>query len=187
MEPLGRPIGGAVPRLELTRLRLARRGQAGQRGRASAPVPPTNPRLVSPAISPPYVRGPPQAVSDGVEIAHLRAPAKLAVRLARIADQFGRIARAARADAVRDRPARGPRNRIEHFADALPAPRAEVEGVGTGRGVEPVEGTDMGVGEVTDVDIIADTGAVGGRVIVAEQRQWRAVAGDRLHRQRDEV
>ena len=54
-------------------------------------------------------------------------------------------------------------------------------------GVEPVQRLDVGIGQIGDVDVVADAGAVGGGVIVAEQGQRRAVAGDRLHRQRDEV
>ena len=45
----------------------------------------------------------------------------------------------------------------------------------------------MAVGKVGDVNIIADAGAVGGRIIIAEQGQWRSVAGCRLHRQRNQM
>ena len=48
------------------------------------------------------------------------------------------------------------------------------------------ERREMGVGEVRDMDVVADGRAIGRRVVVAEQRQRRA-ALDREQRVRDEV
>ena len=50
---------------------------------------------------------------------------------------------------------------------------------------ERVDGLDVGVGEVLDVDVVADAGAVGRRVVVAEHLDRRTGAEHGLHDERD--
>ena len=52
---------------------------------------------------------------------------------------------------------------------------------------EVVERAHVGVGEVVDVDVVADRSAVGSRVVVAEHLDRRPPAERRLHHQRHEV
>jgi hypothetical protein len=50
-----------------------------------------------------------------------------------------------------------------------------------------LEGEHVTGGEVFDVDVVADRGAVGRRVVGAEQLQWRPLAEHRLHEDRHQV
>ena len=52
---------------------------------------------------------------------------------------------------------------------------------------EQVERPDVGVGEVLDVDVVADARPVGRRVVLAVHLHWSAGAEDGLHDERDQV
>ena len=54
---------------------------------------------------------------------------------------------------------------FDDFSDGEAGAVAEVE-EGAGLGCECVEGEDVGAGEVGDVDVVADAGAIGGGVVV---------------------
>ena len=50
-----------------------------------------------------------------------------------------------------------------------------------------VEGTEVGVGEIDHVNVVANSGAIGCVVVGAEDREWVAKAECCIDRQRDEV
>ena len=102
-----------------------------------------------------------------------------------------RVARAPRTDRVRDREPDDALGRLDHLADAEPAAAAEVADE---RRVRPgvarrgrLEREEVRVGEVGDVDVVADAGPVGRRVVVAEERQLAPRAGGRGEDVGDEV
>ena len=66
----------------------------------------------------------------------------------------------------------------------LPLPRLQIRCSPGGGGVE---GEQVGLGEVGDVDVVADAGAVGGRVVVAEDGDRLAAALGDLEDERDQV
>ena len=61
---------------------------------------------------------------------------------------------------------------FEHFENGVAAVVADVVG-GAGGAVEGLEGEDVGIGDVQDVDIVADAGAVGRGVVRAEHVEMR--------------
>ena len=52
---------------------------------------------------------------------------------------------------------------------------------------EPLDGGDVGVGEIADVHVVADAGAVGRRIVVAENVDRRLAAHGREQDERNEV
>jgi hypothetical protein len=70
----------------------------------------------------------------------------------------------------------------DHFEDTGAAAGAEIENVDPGIPGKEVDGGDMAGGEVADVDEVADAGAVGGGIVVAEDVQaGEAAHGDLRH------
>ena len=69
--------------------------------------------------------------------------------------------------------------RLDDFADAEAAAVAEVEDEAAfvlRRNCQRVQGQQMGIGQVGDVDVIADAGAVGSGVVVAIDADGLAAA-----------
>ncbi len=99
-----------------------------------------------------------------------RLPAQHLAGTTRVRDEHGRVAGPSRPNAVRDRPSGRGLGRCQHLADAEAAavPQVESEGrrvaVGSGRahvvGRGRLEGEQVGPGEILDVDVVADAGAV---------------------------
>ena len=78
---------------------------------------------------------------------------------------------------MRDLVADEPSGRVEHLADAEAAAVAEVADEGVVRAAVArrgrLEREQVRIGEVRDVDVVADARPVGRRVVVAEDRQGR--------------
>ena len=102
-----------------------------------------------------------------------------------------RVAFAPRTDGVRDRNPDDVLGRLDHLAHAEPAAAAEIADDRRIRSIVARRGrferAEMGVGEVRDVDVVADAGAVGRRVVVAVQRQLAPGAGGRGEDVRDQM
>ena len=119
-----------------------------------------------------------------------RSPAEDLRRTGRPRDEHRRVAGSTGADGVRHGPTGGRLGRREHLADREAAAVAQVERERlvrariAGRG--GLEGEEMGLREVGDVDVVADARPVRGRVVVAEDGQRRA-AVDRAQDVRDQV
>src|SRR5699024_1646368 len=100
------------------------------------------------------------------------------------ADQAGRVAGAAGAVLRGDLDALGAGDRVDHLEHARALAGADVEGaVRAFLAAQVVQRGDVGVGEVQHVHVVADAGAVGGVVVVAEhhggQSPLEAVQHDR--------
>lgn len=94
-------------------------------------------------------------------------PAKHAVKLVFAGDKDGGIARAAGREFARDFAAGDALGGIEDFENRKAAAIADVEGF-AGDGFNGFESADVGIGDVENVNVVADAGAVGSGVIGAE-------------------
>ncbi|CAB4594766.1 unannotated protein [freshwater metagenome] len=98
-----------------------------------------------------------------------------------------RVARTATDDLVRHGATGDPLGRTDHVEDAAADAGADVERHRLAARREVVQRAHVCVGEVLDVDVVADAGAVGGGVVVAEHLDGRPLAERRLHHERDQV
>ena len=99
----------------------------------------------------------------------------------------GDVAGAPGRDLVGDVPADGGAERPDHLEHAGAPPGAEVPHVAPAHLGEPVERGQVAPGEVDDVDVVADAGAVGGVVVVAEDLQLLPAADGHLGDERHQV
>jgi hypothetical protein len=74
----------------------------------------------------------------------------------------------------------------EHLAHRDPGATADVVDLGGGTGLGTCGGDDVGFGQVAHVDVVADAGAIRGRVVVTEHLRGQTSA-HRAHRQGDEI
>ncbi len=101
-------------------------------------------------------------------------------------DQDRRVAGAAAGDHDRDLAAGDPLDRLDHLVDREAAAVAQVADQVLAR-LRRVQGQQVRVGQVRDVDVVADAGAVRGRVVVAVDRDVLALPERGLEDQRDQV
>lgn len=95
-----------------------------------------------------------------------RLPAELRVGPRRVGCEVQHVARAARRNLVRHVPADGVRKCPDHLVHCAALASAQVPGAHPGVvGEEVVQGFEVAVGEVQNVDVVADSGAVA-RVVV---------------------
>lgn len=102
----------------------------------------------------------------------LRLPAEHAVKLVLAGDQDGGIAGAARREFARNFAAGDFFGGVEDFENGKAAAVADVEGL-AGDGFDGIESTDVGIGDVENVDVIADASAIGRGVIGTEDFEMR--------------
>src|SRR5262249_27031610 len=102
----------------------------------------------------------PRSPDDILQVQKSGLPAKLLHRLARGGHQLGRIAGAARAFADWNRKASNSLHRPDHIADAVPAAGPQVE-YPKPPGFGSLQGQGVGHGQILDVDVVPDAGAVG--------------------------
>src|SRR5579862_1193490 len=124
----------------------------------------------------PGVRGP----HDSVEVIEARLPTELGTDALRLRHQRRRVARAARLLTHGELAARHPLDARQYLAHAVAVSVADIE---RGRGTaftQPVEGVQVRRRQVLHVNVIAYSGAVGGRVIGAEYRHLWTPADRRL-------
>src|SRR5690349_1614735 len=129
----------------------------------------------------------PCRVDDGIERVELRYPPQHAPRLLRASDQLRWITGPPRADLDRQARARHPLHRLDYLPDRESIAVAQVEG-GAGSALAQIAETEhVGLGQVDDVNVVADARPVGRGVIGAEDLEALALSGGRLQRQRDQV
>ena len=106
----------------------------------------------------------------------------------RVGDDAGRVARAPRRDPVGHGAPLHPLDGGDDLEHARGLVAADVEGAGRGRGVveQHLRGRDVGLGEVLDVDVVAQAGPVRRRPVVAVDGHRLARLG-RPHHQRQQV
>ena len=129
----------------------------------------------------------PRVPDDDLQVGVLRAPAQLALRAVTGCIEYRRISRPARRRLPGHRRGRPPGSTVS-ITDltecGVPVPTLNAPDGAPA--LEGLERADVGVGEVADVDVVAQAGAVGRRIVLAEHLQRRA-AGGGANRQRDEV
>ena len=134
------------------------------------------------------VLGPAPQVLARLLDAALRLPAQLLIRARRVRRQVQDIARATRHHLVRQVAAHRFPKRLDHVEDRRALAGAEVPGAHA-RVVraQVVERDEVALGQVEDVDVVADGGAVVRVVIVAEDEELLAQAHGDLRQQRQQV
>jgi hypothetical protein len=104
--------------------------------------------------------------NDGRKMVETGLPAECRPCLAGIGNDPRGIAAASRRNLNLEIDARDTLNRLDHFKHRKAVAVAAIERRPTGSQV--AQGVEMGVHQVADMDVVADTGAVGRRVIRAE-------------------
>jgi len=94
-------------------------------------------------------------------------PTKGAAKFFLAGDEDGGVAGTAGRNFARNLAAGDLFGGVEDFEDGKAAAVAHVEGF-AGNGFYGFESAEVGIGDIEDVDVVADTGAVGGRVVRAE-------------------
>ncbi len=112
----------------------------------------------------------PGGLDDGPQVRVLRIPSEDRSGLLRGRHELRRVAGSARALVGGDRVAGHVSRHVNDFLDREADTVAEVEDVVLAAPQEVVEGEDVGTREVADMDVVADTGAVFGRVVRTEHR-----------------
>src|SRR4029077_6719210 len=124
---------------------------------------------------------------DDIKVSVGRGPAKRAANFLRPGHDLGRIAEAAGAEADVERPARGAADALDDLQHGKAAPVAAVEGVAGAAGREVGEGGAVRARQIAHLDIVANTGAVGRRVVGAKDVEVAALAERGLAGDLDEV
>jgi len=127
----------------------------------------------------------PGGADDILERAEARRPAGLGPQPGARRDQHRRIAGAPRTEAMGHRPAADAGHGVDHLAHRIAGAAAEI--VAAAALLQPVQHADMRLGEIGDMDIVADAGAVRRRVVRAEDGERRAAAEGGADRQRHQV
>lgn len=77
---------------------------------------------------------------------------------------------------------------VDHLKDGAAAAGAQVPSLDTGLVIaEVVQGDEVALGEVDDVDIIADGGTVAGRVVVSKDQELVAITGGDFAEEREQI
>src|SRR5262249_23987922 len=109
----------------------------------------------------------PGGADDGLDVGVAGRPAEVAPEAIGGGHEDGRVAGSPGLHRGGDGMPRDAAGGIDDLEDAEAGPGADVVGEGTA-GLDVLQGQDVGVGEVVDVDKIADAGAVGRRVVGPE-------------------
>ena len=110
---------------------------------------------------------PPCRADDLFHICELRLPAEHRTRLLARRDELRRIARTARADLHRDCLACRFFRRGDHLLHREAAAAPEVKNVALPAAPQIVKRTHMRIREINDVNVVAQTGSVRRRIVVA--------------------
>src|SRR5262249_43055414 len=116
-----------------------------------------------------------------------RRTAEPRARPRRVGDERGRVARPPRPDPHRDIAAGDAAGDVDQLAHRPAASGADVERTAGAAADQVAPRAYVRVGEVADVDVVANAGAVRGRIVVAEDRESRDVARRRVEDERDGV
>src|SRR5688572_2186917 len=126
-------------------------------------------RCKSPYITPWMHRMPlPRMPDDDLKVGVLRPPPQLTLRAVTGCIEYRRISRTARRRLPGHRVADHLPDRLDHRLHRVRRAGADVEGAGGSATVERREGPDVRRGQIADVDVIAQAGAVGRRIVLAE-------------------
>src|SRR6201985_3851866 len=123
---------------------------------------------------------------DVAQVRAGRLPAQVTTRLVARGDRRRGVARAPRCQLDRDGVAGALAGRVDYLLDAVAVAVAEVVDLVRAR-LDGVKGEQVRVRQVRDVDVVADAGAVRGRVVVAVHHELVALAAGDLEHDRDQV
>src|SRR5438046_2479669 len=115
----------------------------------------------------------PRRADDGLERREARRPMELRVRLVRGGVEDGGIAGTARAERPRNLASGDARDGVDDFAHRMRMTGAEVVRARLPRLDDRLERFHVRVGEIGHVHVVAQAGAVGRRVVVAEHGEAR--------------
>ena len=153
-------------------------------GIASSPAP-LRSRLVLQLRIPPLQRlFPRKRVGyDGVDVVELRLPAEFRPGALGIGDDRRRIARPPAADAHVEIVADDALHRVDHLQHRIALAVAAIGDQARSARSQPLQRKQVRLGQIPDVDVVAHTGAVGGRIVGAEDLHVRplrccGLAGD---------
>jgi len=113
-------------------------------------------------------------------------PAQGTLKFVLAGDEDGGITGPARQDLARNLAAGDFFGGVQNFQDGEAAAISDIEGF-AGDGLDRFEGADVGICYIEDVDVIADAGAIGSRIIRAENFDVRNDAHGGLENARDEM
>src|SRR6266576_3284303 len=114
--------------------------------------------------NPPFPRG----THDGAQIGHDGLPAEESLGLGGISNQPGRIAGTRRFNLHGNLTARDFANAVDHFKDGKTAPGSEVQKIRLAALAKVLQGADMRVSQIDDMNVISDRRSVRRRIVVAE-------------------
>lgn len=117
----------------------------------------------------------PRGRNNLIESRVLRRPAQLAANFLAARDEHGGVSGAAREEHVRNLAAGDAAGSFDDFENRVAAAVADVEGI-AGKAVDLLESKHMGIGDVEDVDVVADAGAVGRGIVGAKDLDVRLAA-----------
>src|SRR5258708_39359866 len=125
-----------------------------------------------------------------VELGVAGFPAEIADGFFGAGDEDSGVAGATGMDLRGDGMAGDPTGRFNYLADAEALAIAEIEHeavFGGLLGLERAEGEQVGIGEIGDVDVVANAGAVGGGGVIAINADGRTAAKGNIENQWDEM
>ncbi len=129
----------------------------------------------------------PGRVDHGVDVRPPGREPQLPHGQAGVGHQLGRVARPTGRVADRHRPTGHPAHRVDDLLDREAATGPQVECRGHASPLEVSQGADVGVGQIADVDVVADRRSVRGRIIPAHQIERRNLPLHRHQRPRNQV
>ncbi len=113
---------------------------------------------------------------DDAQVVVSWPPAKALADQSHVSDEARRVARAPWCGSQVETDSRLPFHGLEDLAHGIAVTVAAVQREVPGAGIQVPKGLDVGLGEVRNMDVIADAGAVGGLVILAENLHMVAPA-----------
>jgi hypothetical protein len=108
---------------------------------------------------------PPGAADNGRQITELGVPAELAAGFVGTGHQDGRIALPAGRDGHLNRAIADAAGGLDNLEDGVAVAVAQIEGP-TAEAVDIDDGLEVSLGNIEDVDVIPDTSAVGGGIVI---------------------
>src|SRR5438093_11660494 len=128
----------------------------------------------------------PSRFHDRAQLGIARLPAQLALDFIRAGDQDGRIAVAAWPFLNRHGFSRDLLGGLNHFPDAVALANAQVVAQAIA-GLQLLQSEQMSLGEIVDVNIVANAGAVRSWIIGAVNLDMRSPSQDGLQNERDQM
>src|SRR5579859_1824957 len=132
----------------------------------------------------------PGGADDVVDLGIVGLPAEFCDGFFAAGNQKSRVTGAAGMDFYGDGVAGDPADRVDDFLDSEAGAVAQVVDqpvIGGAVGFESFQGQEMGIGQVADVNVIADAGAVMCGVVVAKNLDGFAASEGNVQNQRNDV